>query len=364
MDPFINGLSDHDGQIIKLVNISIKKQPHEFKTIRNFNKEFIHDFKTKLSYENWENIFGRNEVGSIFNNFHNTFLRIFNSSFPKKKVLVSKKNTMWMTSGIKISINHKRELYLNSQNSNNPKLKEYYKLYSKRLSKVIREAKILQFRKRMLASQNKIRTTWNIVRSETRKKEKEDIISLNINGILVQNQRTIANCFNNYFSNIAEDLIEASHIDKINLKQNGTTLDQALRNCEQLYPNIKYRPTSPNEIEKIINLLKTTNAQGYDEIPVKILKWSAPFISFPLAYICNKSLETGCFPSRLKYSTVTPIFKTGNKQDIVNFRPIPILISFSKILEKIIAKRIQEHAAIYIPDNNKGTIWFQKQCLY
>jgi hypothetical protein len=42
----------------------------------------------------------------------------------------------------------------------------------------------------------------------------------------------------------------------------------------------------------MIKSLKTTNAQGYDEISVKILKWSAPFISSPLTYICNKSLET------------------------------------------------------------------------
>ena len=59
---------------------------------------------------------------------------------------------------------------MKSRNSNNPKLKEYYKLYSKRLSKVIREAKILQYRKQILASQNKTKTAWNIVRLETRKK--------------------------------------------------------------------------------------------------------------------------------------------------------------------------------------------------
>jgi hypothetical protein len=77
-----------------------------------------------------------------------------------------------LTTGIKISINHKRELYLKNRNSNNLKLKVYYKLYSKWLSKVIREAKILQYKKKILTSQNKTRTTWNTVRSETIKKRK------------------------------------------------------------------------------------------------------------------------------------------------------------------------------------------------
>ena len=73
IDPFITGLSDHDGQIIKLGNISMQKQLHETRTIRIFNKCTIHDFMTKLSYETWGNIFDGNDVDSIFNNFPNTF---------------------------------------------------------------------------------------------------------------------------------------------------------------------------------------------------------------------------------------------------------------------------------------------------
>ena len=158
-----------------LENINIQKQPQESRTIRDLNKDSTQDFKNNLSYEIWDNIFGGENVDCIFNNFHNTFLRIFYSSFHKKKVLVPKKDNRWLTIGIKISINHKRELYMKSRNSNNPKLKEYYKLHSKRLSKVIREAKILQYRKQILASQNKTKTTWNIVRSETKKKKVKKI---------------------------------------------------------------------------------------------------------------------------------------------------------------------------------------------
>jgi hypothetical protein len=38
----------------------------------------------------------------------------------------------------------------------------------------------------------------------------------------------------------------------------------------------------------------------YDEITIKILKISDPFISSPLTYIFNKSMMSGIFPSRLK----------------------------------------------------------------
>ena len=91
-----------------------------------------------------------------------------------------------MSKGIKISINHKRELYLSSRNCKNPKLKEHYKLYCKLLSKVVKEAKILQYRKQILTSYNKTRTTWNIVKSETGKRRgNEEISLLHINGKLI-----------------------------------------------------------------------------------------------------------------------------------------------------------------------------------
>ena len=54
-------------------------------------------------------------------------------------------------------------------------------------------------------------------------------------------------------------------------------------------------------------------------------------------------LGTGDFPYRLKYAIVKPIFKKGNKQEIFNYRPISLLTSFSKIIEKLIYARLHAH---------------------
>jgi hypothetical protein len=89
------------------------------------------------------------------------------------------------------------------------------------------------------------------------------------------------------------------------------------------------------EIENIIRSLKAKGFHGYDEITTKILKISAPFISTPLSYIFNKCMISGIFPTRLKYATMKPIFKNGDKKNVANYRPISILPSFLKILEKI-----------------------------
>jgi hypothetical protein len=73
---------------------------------------------------------------------------------------------------------------------------------------------------------------------------------------------------------------------------------------------------------------------------MKILKLSAPFISSPLKHICNKSLSAGIFPTHLKYSIIKPSFIVGDRDSMVNYRPISLLTSFSKVFAKIIYERL------------------------
>ena len=92
--------------------------------------------------------------------------------------------------------------------------------------------------------------------------------------------------------------------------------------------------------------MKSKNSHGYDEISTKILKVSAPFISSLLNYICNKSILSGTFPTRLKYSIVKPMYKKGDRNDVTNYRPISLLTSFSKVFEKMIYGILLQHVTI------------------
>jgi Notch-like protein len=94
---------------------------------------------------------------------------------------------------------------------------------------------------------------------------------------------------------------------------------------------------------EIIKSLKRKKSHCYDEISIKILKTSLPFIVSLLTYICNRSLSTGTFPTQLKFSQINPIFKKGNKAEMSNCRPIPLLTSFSKVFEKVTYKRLYYH---------------------
>jgi hypothetical protein len=54
--PMINGLSDHDAQLLTINEIHLRNQTCHIKTIRNINKNLIIDFQINLSYESWDNV--------------------------------------------------------------------------------------------------------------------------------------------------------------------------------------------------------------------------------------------------------------------------------------------------------------------
>lgn len=108
-----------------------------------------------------------------------------------------------------------------------------------------------------------------------------------------------------------------------------------------LSPNIKLENISTQEIENIIQSLHGENSHRYDEISMKVLKFSPPFISSPINYICNIVLSRGTFPSCFTFLEIKTATQWEDIKHMTNYRPILLLTSFSKIFEKdIYAKNL------------------------
>ena len=60
----------------------------------------------------------------------------------------------------------------------------------------------------------------------------------------------------------------------------------------------------------------------------------------PFTYIFNRILNQGIFPDRTKYSIVKPLHKKGSTKELRNYRPISLITTFSKLLEKLIHRRL------------------------
>jgi hypothetical protein len=173
----INGLSDHDGQILILENLQVMRQSDHVSAFREINEEKITNFQQALQNENWEEVYNQENVNRKFNIFHNTFLLILENSLPlvykKKKDITNK----WITKGIRLSCKHKRTLYILVKKSSDDRLKLYYRRYCTILTRVIREAKKLYYHELISKSENKIQATWKIINKEATKNQATDNIT-------------------------------------------------------------------------------------------------------------------------------------------------------------------------------------------
>ena len=74
------------------------------------------------------------------------------------------------------------------------------------------------------------------------------------------------------------------------------------------------------------------------DIPVKIIKANENFFSEVICFYLNKSLENGVFPNSLKYHT--SFLKKNTCTSKNEYRPVSILLVFSKIIERLLSRQL------------------------
>ena len=142
---------------------------------------------------------------------------------------------------------------------------------------------------RILKSNNKTKTTWNIINELLGKQHHpQETKKLTIEGKHLTSQQDIANAFNKYFATI----IDKTNSDSDMRHGNPYTYCYFYHHSGDSYPPMVFKTFSTHEITSIIRSIKTKNSSGYDKINIKLLKISANYICSPLTYICNKSVST------------------------------------------------------------------------
>ena len=98
--------------------------------------------------------------------------------------------------------------------------------------------------------------------------------------------------------------------------------------------------TTTSEVESEQKNLKNNKALGPFSIATKLLKTFHKAFGPPLTEFINLSFSNGKFPTILNFSDVIPTFKKGDKSQCNNYRPISLISNLSKIIEKIVYKRL------------------------
>lgn len=106
--------------------------------------------------------------------------------------------------------------------------------------------------------------------------------------------------------------------------------------------SIFLQPTDQAEVYRTFMSLNNSKALDIDNIQIKPIKYILEYITAPLTYIFNLSIESGEFPAAMKKSRVSVIYKGGDKNLPKNYRPISIIPTFAKGFEKILHYRFNQ----------------------
>ena len=106
-------------------------------------------------------------------------------------------------------------------------------------------------------------------------------------------------------------------------------------------------PTTPHEVASVIRCMKNRRASGDDGISLLVLEKLPVDALLVLSDVINISFESGYFPACLKTAKIIPLHKGGDHSDPSNFRPISLLSTLSKLIERLVRERLLNFLATH-----------------
>ena len=201
------------------------------------------------------------------------------------------------------------------------------------LNHLIRKGKRNYFKDYFENCKNNAKKTWKGINDLLGKasKKKSSEISIKIGNSIVNNQKIVANNFNDFFTGIAQNLVNK-------LGRTSKKFTDYLNNPQ---PNSLFlKAVTEFEVSDVIRNLDANKSADAYGIPIRLVKLIKDAIVGPLTSLINESFTLGYCPQIMKYAKVIPIFKASSPLEVTNYRPISLLPIFNKVIEKLMHVRV------------------------
>ena len=262
----------------------------------------------------------------MFSAFTDIFENALRKCVQKRKVFIrNDKNELWLRkkwiSAETMKLSEKMRLNMDPNDVN------YQKVHIQFLDNF--EENRFQDQLKVFNNLESDKDKWNFI-NEARncKKTKTETNSLrNSFGDLVTDQTKIANLLNYRFSKLGDYLgkqkpyIENSHDSKTSAP-------------------FTFHPISLYECKRHLKTLNKNKPKGPSNIPAWALKDCLNIIAEPLCFLINAFIEESKFPNHLKSAFVIPIFKKGDCENPINYRPTSITPALAKLFEKVLHEQV------------------------
>lgn len=293
---------------------------HSQHTRYNFKRANFQGLYSALCGVDWSFLRMYTDVNAACNAFYTKLYNLLDNYVPKHKYR-QRKYPPWFSKEVKDNIKTKNYYLRRYRLTKDPYHYQQFQTL-RRLVKTRIKSDYVQYIKR---TENNLKSNpkefWSFAKSI--KGFSPVPPSVNYNNVIHTKPQDVVDAFSDYFSSIYKE--SPFSVNCVNL--------ESLSNNNCLWPDIRINLISSETILESINKIKSANTAGNDEIPMFLVKDCRHIIVEPLSIIYNLSLKTCVFPNIWKKAKTCPIFKSGEKSLVLNYRPIAILNNFSKIFE-------------------------------
>ena len=318
-------LSDHFAQYIFINKQSKQNKNKTSIKKRLITSEAISNIRLSLKNMDWSFVYNNN---NDVNNTSEYLLKILKdlteNHIPEKTYFKTNECVNWFDSGLRKLRGTLQAVKAKFNETRDSHMFEEYKKIKYKYRSQIKLKKKLAYQKYLSNPTNLTKKAWKIIKTENNTQKSVKISTFS------------AHEFNTYFTTIAPNILK----DIESVKENFADYLKPLKKCSHSF---FLEPTTPHEVTGIIKSMKNSSAYDIYGLNIIIIKQIADLIVEPLSEIINCIFSSGIFPDDLKISKVIPLQKNSNDLSIGNHRPISIVPTIGKIIEKAISKRLAHH---------------------
>ncbi|KAI5731016.1 hypothetical protein M8J77_003291 [Diaphorina citri] len=310
--------SSHHELIYLILNIFPPKHQPKFITARDFRRFDSEKFSSAALAADWNSVYSSSDVDSKLSRFNEIVLSLFDEFAPFRTFKAKHHSQPWFNNDIREHIRIRdRAKRRYARYGSSAHLNLYHETRNK-VNQMIRNAK-QRHAYTLFPANLPIKDFYRNVKKLLPQDKDSDIL-LDTN-----------------------DLVEAfsSAPQPPNYIVDSTTSHYTSLSPPSI-PPLEFHELTLSEVCKFLKK-GNPSSMGYDQIPLNYITRMLDIVSPVILHIFNQSISSNTFPSIWKRALIRPIPKVKNPTSASDYRPISLLCSLSKVLERLVHNQVMSH---------------------
>lgn len=310
-----------------------------YKTFRDYRNFNYHVFVQDLQSLPFMELIYMNSLDEKIQYFNDLITSLFDRHAPLKNIRCTKPKAPWLTENVRFMIRLRDEAKNRYLHSVDPQHYKYYKTLRNLTTKIVGNEK--------KAYLNQVITTTGKSRKMWKELQNMNVYSNKKANRVIPDTISDVNNINNYFV----DSVQAVDVGDIR----NTVLKYSQNTLLQFNEKLQFQTVDSEEVCRVLQSL-TSSATGSDGIDIHMINYCCPHIVPYITHIVNSCIMENYYPHIWKTSIVTPLPKIAQPTEFKDLRPISILPTLSKILEKIVFVQLKSHLDKHdiLPETQSG----------